>query len=101
MTLAYRAKRYLKARGGLAFTVQVFRYLGKATFSRFYVDPVFARRCRLGSELQNRFSGVVQAGPMKGVRLSPDSTWGRADRGPMLLGLYEASVMEQLGRVVA
>lgn len=96
MSLADRAKRYLKARGGLAFTVQIFRYLGKVTFSRFYADPVFVRRCRLASELQHRFSGVVQAGPMKGVRPSAYSTWGRADRGPMLLGLYEASVMNQL-----
>lgn len=94
MSIVSRAQRYLRARGGWATAVQVGRFIWRKAFVRD--DAITARRKILGMDLHNRFGGVVQAGPLKGLRLGSDPTWGAADRGPMLLGFYERCVTEQL-----
>lgn len=94
MSIVSRAQRYLRARGGAATAAQVGRFLWRKAFDRD--DAITARRKVLGLELHKRFDGMVQAGPLKGLRLGSDPTWGAADRGPMLLGFYERCVTEQL-----
>lgn len=59
------------------------------------------RRKVLGLELYHRFDGEVQRGPLKGFRLSGDSTWAAPDLGPMLLGTYESNVVERLSTLKA
>ena len=38
----------------------------------------------------------VSYGPFKGMRIDPDSSWSAADRGAMILGLYESEVLAAL-----
>ena len=94
MTLTARARRYLKARGPTDTARQVVRFAWRKVFPS--ISAVEKRRRQLGRVLFQRFDGVVQAGPLRGLRLNPNSTWGLSDYGPMLLGLYEDHVCEVL-----
>lgn len=46
------------------------------------------RRRRLGLDLSERLDDTVAHGPLRGLRLSSNTSWGE-DRASMLLGLYE------------
>lgn len=94
MSIGSRAKRYLKARGAWATAGQIVRYFWRKAFVR--ESPIVIRRRSLGLSLHRKFNGIVQAGPLAGFKLGSDPTWGAADRGPMLLGFYEAPVTKQL-----
>ena len=52
-------------------------------------------------QLHKKFSGVVQAGPLRGLQLGDDPTWAAADLGPMLLGTYEQNVIAAIGQLSA
>lgn len=80
---------------GLRATLQSSRgYVG----SRFFpvATDETARRFRLGQKLSKLFDNTVAYGPFKGLILSDTSWWGAADRGSMLLGLYEQEVLTTL-----
>ena len=95
MSLATRAVSHLSEHGsrptiGKAASALVRRLRKDPT------DPLFAHRRMLGDRLFTQFGGTVQEGPLKGFRLSVQPKWCAADRGTMILGLYEAQVLQQL-----
>lgn len=50
------------------------------------------RRLRIGAKLDGRLSATVRYGPFSGARLA-ENYWGH-DRAAMLLGLYEAEIVD-------
>ena len=67
---------------------------------RFGLQPdLVQHRYSLGRKLSSDFDHTIRYGPFRGTRLIPDSRWSAADRGSMLLGLYEQEVLEQLQRL--
>lgn len=58
-----------------------------------------ARRFRLGQRLSEKLDHTVAYGPFRGLVLSDTSWWGAADRGSMLLGLYEQEVLSKLSEL--
>jgi len=54
------------------------------------------RRLILSQQLDKSFDSVVRYGPLKGFKFAENTWWGEADRGPMLLGLYELEVLDSL-----
>jgi hypothetical protein len=54
------------------------------------------QRFRLSERIADQLDYVVAYGPFEGQRLSRESWWSAADRGAMLLGIYEAEVLEAL-----
>jgi len=80
---------------GLAGTFRQIRgYIGAAYFP-VGSDEV-ARRFRLGQALSKSFDSTVAYGPFTGLQLSDTSWWGAADRGSMLLGIYEKEVLDSV-----
>lgn len=57
-------------------------------------DWVAIRRNELSDELDRLFQSKVAYGPFKGLRFPETATWSRHDRAPMLLGIYEAEVLD-------
>ena len=53
-------------------------------------------RYRLGQQLSEALNGTVAYGPFTGTRLALMNHWSAADRGGMLLGMYEKEILEQL-----
>jgi len=51
------------------------------------------QRFRLSNRLSRELGDTVKYGPFKGVLLSSESWWSGADRGVMLLGMYEQEVL--------
>ena len=47
-------------------------------------------------EIARETGGVVAAGPFKGMRIDPETSWGTGDIVPKLLGCYEAELAETL-----
>ena len=47
------------------------------------------------------YGGIVTAGPFKGMRIDPKTSWGTGDIVPKLLGCYEAELAEALERLKA
>ena len=62
-------------------------------------DPFEKRKRYLSNKLFEEFNGVVRYGLFKGLKLSPDSSWGAADRASMLLGLYENEILKSLQKI--
>lgn len=54
------------------------------------------RRFRLSSKIAQQFNNTVGAGPFAGMKFVPNSWWSGADRGAMILGLYEQEVLEAM-----
>jgi precorrin-6B methylase 2 len=82
-------------RNGFCGTLQlVWKYVGSTLFP-VQSDEV-VRRFRLGQSLSQTLDHTVAYGPFTGLRLSDTSWWGAADRGSMLLGIYEKEVLEVL-----
>lgn len=54
------------------------------------------KRFRLSSKIAQRFENTVVSGPFAGMKFVPNSWWSGADRGSMILGLYEKEVLEAL-----
>jgi len=80
---------------GLAGTFRQIRgYIGAAYFPAESDEVV--RRFRLGQVLSKSFNSTVAYGPFTGLRLSDTSWWGAADRGSMLLGIYEKEVLDSV-----
>ena len=59
-------------------------------------DRILERRVLLSKNLYSLFDGVVKYGPLSGFKLSRDQWWGKADRGSMLLGLYEQELLDSI-----
>jgi hypothetical protein len=59
-------------------------------------ETVLERRLRISSELFQKFNGVVQTGPFKGLKLNPVPAWGTTDLPAMLLGCYEPEVLKAM-----
>jgi len=59
-------------------------------------ETVLERRLRISSELFQKFNGMVQAGPFKGLKLNPVPAWGTTDLPAMLLGCYEPEVLRTI-----
>lgn len=59
-------------------------------------SPSSRRRIVLSRRLHRKFGGEVRYGPLRGLKLRLEGTWGRGDRAGMLLGLYEKEVAEIL-----
>ena len=95
MRIKYLLKgtRHSLRNDGLAGTFRQIRgYVGSAYFP---VEPdEVARRFRLGQVLSKSLDSTVAYGPFEGLRLSDTSWWGAADRGSMLLGIYEKEVID-------
>jgi hypothetical protein len=53
-------------------------------------------RRRLSGKVFAQFGGVVQYGPLAGMRWLDNPLWGRSEQGVMLLGLYEQEVIQNL-----
>lgn len=50
----------------------------------------------LSERICQEFDFTVRYGPLAGLRLNPESWWSAADRGAMILGLYEMQVLQEL-----
>lgn len=72
-----------------ARNVLAFRVLGATT-------DLTQHRYRLSQSLARQLDSTVARGPFAGTVLSDESWWSAADRGSMLLGLYEAQVLSWL-----
>jgi len=59
-------------------------------------DPINLRRLELSKYLDNVFNSTVKYGPFQGLKLQKESWWGTADKGSMLLGLYEQEILVSL-----
>jgi len=85
---------------GAAETARLARgYVG----SRFFPVPSdeTVRRFRLGQRLSRELDSTVAFGPFTGLRLDDSSWWGAADRGSMLLGIYEKEVLDWVAAACA
>lgn len=65
----------------------------KASWRR---ETVHERRSRVSVEVFRMMRGEVQYGPFRGLRLSEETWWGRADLGAMVLGLYEKEILNEI-----
>lgn len=88
------ARQSLKSRGftGLARDSRnfvAFNILGAST-------DFTQQRYRLSEQLARTCDYTVRYGPFAGMRLSRESWWSAADRGSMILGLYEQEVLRAL-----
>ena len=63
---------------------------------KFRNETVFERRLRLSSLVISELGNKVKYGPYAGVSLLNRVTWGRADLGSIVLGIYESEVMDVL-----
>lgn len=55
------------------------------------------RKRRQLSDLVGKFhKNTIAYGPLRGLQLHTDAHWGGADRGVMILGLYEQEILEAL-----
>ena len=64
------------------------------------IGPFEKRKKFLSNKLVEKFNGVIQYGPFKGLKFVPESAWGNgADRASMLLGLYEKEVSISLQNI--
>lgn len=86
--------REMRTRGVRSTLDMVRTYVG----SRYFPVPAdeTARRFRLGQRLSQQLGHTVTYGPFTGLLLSDTSWWGAADRGSMLLGVYEQEVLESI-----
>ena len=83
---------------GLEFAVERFVRLIQANLH--IPSAVARRRITLSKRLFRKFGGEVRYGPLQGLRLRLDATWGAGDRAGMLLGLYEKEVVEVLAKAL-
>ena len=67
------------------------QYVGHHVFDS-HEDPT-THRYRLSQRLAATLNSTVAYGPFTGLKLDTNSWWGAADRGSMLLGLYESEVL--------
>jgi len=59
-------------------------------------DRVINRRMKLAQRIQRTFHWTVAYGPFRGMKLPAEAWWGGAERGAMMLGIYEKEVLESL-----
>lgn len=57
------------------------------------------QRYRLSERLARECDYTIRYGPFAGMRFTPESWWSAADRGAMILGLYEQEVLQSLARL--
>ena len=91
-----RAYRYWQANGVGALPRKTVGYIDSRWIRPRIPDPLGRRRRKLGQTLFDRSGGVVLEGPLKGFRLNRTSNWGGANYGPMVLGTYEAPILDTL-----
>lgn len=87
-------RRSLSERGLNGTILLARKYVGDRWFA-LDIDQT-EHRFRLSQRLHDLFSGTVAYGPFRGLKLADANWWGAADRGSMLLGLYEQEVLEWL-----
>jgi len=58
------------------------------------------RRSELSRRVFRRLDGIVRYGPLSGLRLLTQATWGAGDRAGMLLGLYEQTVVTAISEAL-
>jgi hypothetical protein len=61
-------------------------------------ETVAQRYIRINDLVFEKFDGIVQAGPFKGMKIPKASTWTYNHTAQMILGLYEKSVHDVLFR---
>ena len=59
------------------------------------LDHVERRRLYLNRLLLKKYDGIVQRGPLAGMKLNPHPRWGN-DSGSQIFGLYEHRVLEAI-----
>lgn len=62
-------------------------------------NPIKKRRLKLSILIENLFNSTVAYGPFKGLKLSSDTWWGKADKASMFLGLYEREILDSLAKI--
>lgn len=62
-------------------------------------SAIYRRKIKISKQLDVHFNSTVHYGPFKGLKLSKKTWWSSADRGAMLLGLYEKEVLESLQNI--
>ena len=74
------------------------RGVGATTYRCFLrtSDRVTNRRMKLAKRIQKTFQWTVAYGPFRGMKLPAEAWWGGAERGAMILGIYEKEVLESL-----
>ncbi len=60
------------------------------------IEDVEGRRLFLSNKINKLFDSTIAYGPLKGFVFSRHSWWGRYDRAPMILGLYEREVLASI-----
>lgn len=69
-------------------------------FNVFGVTADFTQqRFRISEKLSHHCDYTVRYGPFAGMKLAQESWWSAADRGAMILGMYEAEVLVALDQV--
>lgn len=80
---------------GLARTIETTRNLLGSRLMKSAPDFT-QQRFRLSERISEQLNFTIAYGPFRGQKLSRESWWSAADRGAMLLGIYEAEVLQAL-----
>lgn len=62
-------------------------------------DAIHKRRIKISNTLDKLYNSTVRYGPFAGLKLTNQTWWGSANRGSMLLGLYEKEVLDSLKNI--
>lgn len=93
-TVSALARQSLKQRGVSGLLRDGRNYLA---FNVLRASTDFTQqRYRLSEALSLACDYTVQYGPFAGMQLAPESWWSAADRGSMILGMYEQEVLKAL-----
>jgi hypothetical protein len=66
------------------------------TLDQLFATMMAALRAEVADAILRHTGGVVQSGPFRGMKLSPEASWGDGDLPPKLLGVYEAELHETI-----
>ena len=87
----------LRERGAKATLRSISMYVCQTFFD---VQPdLVQRRYHLGQRLSHLLNATISYGPFAGTQLAAMNHWSAADRGSMLLGMYEKEVLAELVRL--
>ena len=87
----------LREQGLKATLRSVSMYVGQTVFDA--QPDLVQHRYHLGQKLSDLLDSTIAYGPFAGTRLASMNHWSAADRGSMLLGMYEKEVLAELVRL--
>lgn len=71
-------------------------FYSKDQLEEFRKETVAQRKKRVSLEIYDMFEGIVNYGPLKGLKMSRSPYWGLSDLGSILLGTYESEILDYI-----